>query len=74
MQEDDTHKCPIGACDKRVPPDKLMCPGDWRTVPAPLKKALYRAWNYGRGKGSDAHNRAMQRCIEAATRRAGLPF
>jgi hypothetical protein len=49
-----------------------MCPPHWYSVPGPLQKALYRAWNHGNGAGSAEHGRAMLRCIQAAQHRAEI--
>jgi len=66
--EDDTHLCPGRGCGWRVPPGRLMCPGDWRRVPGPLQRAVRAAWDDGRGAGSPAHAAAMLRAAGAANR------
>ena len=48
--------------------DKLMCPGHWRRLPQPLKGAVLRAWDGGRGAGSPAHLAAIRAAIAAANR------
>lgn len=49
-----------------MPPDKLLCWTDWRRVPAALQRALYAAWDRGRGAGSLEHGQAMRACVDAA--------
>jgi hypothetical protein len=71
----DWHTCP--ACgSEQVPPGKLLCWSDWRRVPAPLQRALYAAYDSGKGAGTPAHLEAMTACIKAAMfkrARSGLP-
>lgn len=61
-----THRCPVGDCPAQVPRHRLMCPRHWRLVPAPLKRALHRAWRDGAGARSHEHEEAMRACVEAA--------
>ena len=65
---DGTHLCPVRRCRWRVPQDKLMCPGHWRRPPQPLKGAVLRARDGGRGAGSPAHLAAIRAAIAAANR------
>lgn len=58
------HRCPVNGCTEDVPGHLLMCGAHWRLVLPSLKRALYRAWDRGIGRGSGAHHRAMQQCIE----------
>jgi hypothetical protein len=62
---DDTHECPKNGCVRRVPAHQLMCPADWRSVPADLQSAVWRTWRGGRGKGTRAHLAAMEAAIDA---------
>jgi len=67
MADDDyTHVCPINGCQRQVPDHHLMCPRHWRTVPADVQRRLYRAWDRGRGRGTQAHIEAMDAAIHAA--------
>lgn len=59
------HECPRDGCTRPVDAGKLMCAEDWRQVPEPLQKAVYRAWNRGQGRGSRAHLAAMVAAIRA---------
>ena len=44
-----THLCPARYCSREVPDHLLMCGPHWRIVPAPLARAVNRAY---RGPGS----------------------
>ena len=60
-----SHPCPAG-CGRTVnDDDKLMCSEDWKRVPKPLQNAVYRAFDYGRGRGSAAHLAAVKAAIRA---------
>jgi hypothetical protein len=45
-----------------------LCPGRWRRLPQPLKGAVLRARDGGRGAGSSAHLAAIKAAIAAANR------
>jgi hypothetical protein len=64
--EPGTHQCPAQGCAAPVDDNKLLCWGDWRRVPADLQRALYAAYDRGRGQGTPAHLAAMRACIDAA--------
>ena len=66
---DDTHPCPVGRCERLVPPDKLMCPGHWWMVPKPVRDAVWAAWQGGGGAGTLAHCAAIEAAIRSANRR-----
>jgi len=66
--DDDTHQCPARGCARPVPPGMLMCPADWRRVPKPLQRAVWAAWDDGRGQGTPAHRAACRAAIAAADR------
>lgn len=68
MPDDGTHECPARNCTKRVSAEMLMCPRHWYRVPAPMRKAVWRAWDHGAGAGSDAHTAAIIAAIEAVNR------
>lgn len=58
-----SHDCPRNGCTRTVSDEMLLCATDWRRVGLPLRRALYAAWDHGRGKGSDAHREAMAAVI-----------
>lgn len=60
-----SHECPRNGCDAIVADSVLMCGPDWVRVPPPLQRAVYRAWDRGRGRGSLAHLAAMEAAIRA---------
>ncbi len=66
-----SHECPRDGCTALVDTGKLMCAEDWRQVPAPLQRAVYRTWDKGRGAGSLAHRAAMKAAIRAVNGDAG---
>lgn len=67
----DSHACPIEGCERRVPDYQLMCPRHWRAVPVDIQRLLYRAWDRGRGRGTEEHIEAMDAAIHAAEVDAG---
>jgi hypothetical protein len=71
IRNDGTHLCPVRWCKHRVPAGKLMCPGHWRKLPQPIRAAVLRAWDGGRGQGSLPHIAAILRAIDVASRQAG---
>ena len=66
MASEGVHRCPVGDCTARVPPERLMCARHWQLVPARLKRTLRQAWRGGEGAGARAHPAAAQACIRAA--------
>jgi len=69
MSDDNgTHECPARNCTKRVEAGRLMCRDDWYRVPRPLRAAVWRAWDYGAGAGSEAHTAAIMAAIAAVNR------
>ena len=62
---DDTHECPRNGCTRRVPPDQLTCPPDWHAIPKTFRRAVWTAWDDGRGDGSPAHTAAIRAAIRA---------
>lgn len=60
---DSTHECPIDGCPKRVDHHQLMCLSHWRMVPGEIGRKLYRAYDRGRGIGSNAHAEAMHDAV-----------
>lgn len=67
----DTHLCPASRCAEQVPYGQLMCRGHWFMVPGPLRAAVFRAWDDGRGAGTAAHRAAMLAAIGAVNSRIG---
>lgn len=66
-----THACPGPGPHypgDQVGPDLLACAADWRKVTAPTQRAVYRAWDHGRGAGSKAHRDAITRAIAEMNR------
>ena len=63
-----THQCPRSGCTRQVPDDLLLCATDFRIVPIPLRRALYQAWGGGKGRGSDAHQAAVDAVIRFVNR------
>jgi len=59
-----TRRCPIRECHAQIPLEQAMCAAHWRLVPAPLKRAVRRAWQTGQGAGGDAHRNAIRACID----------
>jgi hypothetical protein len=63
-----THLCPARGCPREVPDHLLMCGIDWRLVPAPLQRAVYAAYDDGRGVGTLALFEAQRAAIEYVNR------
>lgn len=65
-----SHRCPITACVKLVPDDRLMCSRHWSAVPAPLQKTIYLLWNSGKPKPghAEACTSAIAQVNQAARR------
>ena len=60
-----SHECPRNGCTTFVGSGKLMCGPCWKLVPQALQRAVYRAWDRGRGAGSQAHRAAVKAAIRA---------
>lgn len=64
-----SHPCPAAGCTvENVPDDRLMCRQDWARIAKPLQRAVYDAWDHGRGRGTPQHSAAMRAAISAAER------
>lgn len=50
-----------------VPRDMLMCRTHWHKVPWRLRKAVWEAWDDGRGAESREHNAAILAAIKSIT-------
>lgn len=62
------HQCPKRDCVAQVPDDQLACYPHWQQVPRALQRAVYAAWDHGRGQGSAAHRAAITRAVVAMNR------
>src|SRR5579872_1838085 len=61
-----SHTCPASGCTATVSDAMLMCRKDWAKVPRPLQRAVYRAYDHGRGLGTEALRHAQDAAIRAA--------
>ena len=57
------HICPGPECHTEVPRRKLACVPHWGQVTGPHQRAVYAAWDQGRGAGTMKHLRAMSTAI-----------
>jgi hypothetical protein len=57
--QDTTHECPAPVCKERVPEHQLACRRHWRLIPRPMQRAVWAAWDGGRGRSTHAHRAAM---------------
>lgn len=64
-----SHDCPITGCARKAGRGKLLCYTHWYQVPDHLRKALYRAWDRGRGAGTLAHHKAIWAAIDSVNNR-----
>lgn len=46
----------------------LACKTHWFSIPKPLRDAVTRAWNRGKGAGTDAHHAAITRAVDYLNR------
>lgn len=60
-----SHQCPGPGCAARVALNKLACRGHWAQVPARLQRAVYAAYDNGRGAGSAKHHAAIAAAVES---------
>ena len=58
-----THKCPGPECIREIPYDRLACSMHWSALPQAIRIAIYRAWDGGKGAGSDEHTEALKQAI-----------
>ena len=63
-----SHLCPGPGCDAEVDSSQLMCPGHWRQVPEPIRRAVWICWDRGAGQGTLAHAAAIRLAISAVNR------
>jgi hypothetical protein len=59
-----SHDCPGPGCERQVPSSQLACSRHWYQVPEPLRQAVYRAWNRGKGTGTAEHRQAMLAAVD----------
>jgi hypothetical protein len=64
-----THPCPTRRCPREVPDHLLMCGIHWRLVPRPLQRAVYAAYQDGRGVGTAPLLQAQKAAIQAVNDR-----
>lgn len=66
----DTHLCPGPRCggQREIPWHMLMCNRDWYALPKPIRTAVWRTWQDGRGAGTPEHTRAMRLAVVIAQR------
>jgi len=57
------HRCPGPDCTQDVPYDMLACSRHWYQVPKAIRAAVWRAWDRGKGAGSNAHTAAIHAAI-----------
>ena len=62
---DDTHECPKNGCTRRVPSHMLACRNHWYAIPAPLRSAVWNAWQNGAGAGSPEHSAAISAAVRS---------
>jgi hypothetical protein len=72
------HECPADGCDRAIPYTMLMCRPHWYMVPAPLRAAVWNAWQDGDGGGTARHTAAIDAAIRSvnaklAARRQAAP-
>ncbi len=60
-----THECPAAGCTREVSISMLMCRSHWYMVPAPLRTAVWNAWQDGAGAGSAQHTAAISAAIRS---------
>jgi len=65
-----SHQCPAPRCDAEVDYSQLMCPGHWRQVPKPVRRAVWITWNRGAGQGTLARASAIRAAVAAVSRAA----
>jgi hypothetical protein len=68
------HPCPAPQCKIRdLPARLLMCAQHWAMVPSPLQRAVYLAYDHGRGVGTIALLRAQTEALSAVDTALGFP-
>ena len=60
------HSCHAEGCSEPCAPERLMCLGHWRAVPAPLAHAVNREYRVGQCNGSPRPSRAWVNAARAA--------
>jgi hypothetical protein len=63
------HPCPIRRCPRDVPEHLLTCGIHWRMVPPALQRAVYAAYDHGRGMGTPALASAHRAAVRAVNDR-----
>jgi hypothetical protein len=65
-----SHRCPSPGCAVDVPDDQLACHTHWYSLPKPMQRAVWAAWDGGHGAGSIAHTKAIEAAIDYLARKA----
>jgi hypothetical protein len=63
------HQCPVEGCRVLLPPAKLMCLDHWRIVPESTRKAVYAAYDFGAGIGTEVLAQVQDAAIAAVERK-----
>lgn len=61
-----SNRCAAPGCQETVRPSNLMCLPHWRTVPFPIKQAIYR--NYTTGQTATTATPEYLKAMQAAIR------
>lgn len=59
------HQCPGPGCTADVPYEMLMCRSHWYRVPRPIRSAVWRTWQDGRGAGTPEHTAAITAAVRS---------
>lgn len=66
-----SHPCPAPGCPVAdVPQDQFACRGHWYSLPKAMQRAIWTAWDKGRGAGSAEHRAAIAGAARYLERRA----
>lgn len=60
-----THECPATGCTREIRYGMLMCGPHWHMVPAPVRTAVWNAWDDGAGAGTPQHTAAISTAIRS---------
>jgi hypothetical protein len=60
-----TRECPATGCTRQIGYGMLMCRSHWYMVLAPLRTAVWNAWQGGAGAGSPQHAAAIHAAIQS---------
>lgn len=68
------HTCHAKGCETEVPPKMLMCRPHWFSVPAELRRRVWKAYRPGQEEDKDpspAYLAVMHEAIDAVARKEG---